>query len=316
MLGPASRTRFASPAPARRGPDDLEHRAAGRRHAPLRAREQRDQRPRQVDDGGGAPGVSQRPRPPRDQIGGRLSATLRPGPALVGGAVQLARAGPEVHARPGRAGRPPSPRAGRRRRRRAAAGPSPDADPGVAAVVRAPHGRARRRASGGPPRGSVSGMFQTVFGSRGWARHREPELGRQAGGDLLPLPRRRRSSGRRRSGSAGTGARRRRPPSPACGRTGRTPGTRSSGMNSARMPLLRVCQVAPPSARLEHADGRDARPTSASASVGWGTIEWRISPPAPGPHSGRLGWFVRPSTCCQVAPPSVLRNSPAGSTPA
>src|SRR6476469_9758694 len=52
------------------------------------------------------------------------------------------------------------------------------------------------------------------------------------------------------------------------------------------------------------------------ASVGWGTMEWRMSPPAPGPHSGRLGWFLRPSTCSHVEPPSVLRNRPAGSTPA
>ena len=36
----------------------------------------------------------------------------------------------------------------------------------------------------------------------------------------------------------------------------------------------------------------------------------------PGCHCGRVGWLVRPSTCCQVPPPSRLRNKPAGSTPA
>src|SRR5262249_39422430 len=43
---------------------------------------------------------------------------------------------------------------------------------------------------------------------------------------------------------------------------------------------------------------------------------WRMSPPAPGPHVGRLGWLVSPSTWLHVAPLSVLLKRPAGSTPA
>ena len=51
-------------------------------------------------------------------------------------------------------------------------------------------------------------------------------------------------------------------------------------------------------------------------SSGCGTIVCRISPPAPGSQVSRDGWSVRPRTCVQVAPPSSLRNRPAGSTPA
>ena len=51
-------------------------------------------------------------------------------------------------------------------------------------------------------------------------------------------------------------------------------------------------------------------------SVGWGTMVWRIRPPAPGRQVGREGWFVSPSTWVHVLPPSLLRNRPAGSTPA
>ena len=45
-------------------------------------------------------------------------------------------------------------------------------------------------------------------------------------------------------------------------------------------------------------------------------MECRQSPPLPGCHSGVDGWRRSPSTWAQVAPPSVLRNRPAGSTPA
>ena len=91
-------------------------------------------------------------------------------------------------------------------------------------------------------------------------------------------------------------------------------GKRSSGLNSARTPTLRGSHDAPAVARLEHADRRDPDPGPV-ASVGWGMIVCRMSPPAPGPQVGRVGWLVRPSTWRQVVPPSSLRKSPAGSTP-
>src|SRR5215212_3607286 len=88
-----------------------------------------------------------------------------------------------------------------------------------------------------------------------------------------------------------------------------------SGMNPARTPVLRDSQVAPPSCVSKAPT--DEMPTQRRrASVGWGTIEWRHSPPLPGCHSDRVGCFVSPSTWRHVAAPSSLRNRPAGSTPA
>src|SRR6185437_17113581 len=83
----------------------------------------------------------------------------------------------------------------------------------------------------------------------------------------------------------------------------------------ARTPLLRVDQVRPPS-DVSNAPTELIPTQTRSTSSGEGTIECRIRPPLPGCHSGRLGWLVRPSTCDHVDPPSPLRKSPAGSTPA
>ena len=89
-----------------------------------------------------------------------------------------------------------------------------------------------------------------------------------------------------------------------------------SGRKSARTPWLRGSQVAPPSRVSKVPTAEIADPHPLPGSVGWGTIVWRMRPPAPGCQVGRLGWFVRPSTWAQVRPPSSLRNSPAGPTPA
>src|SRR5882724_3775104 len=43
---------------------------------------------------------------------------------------------------------------------------------------------------------------------------------------------------------------------------------------------------------------------------------WRHSPPAPGCHLGPVPWPRSPASSCQVVPPSLVRNSPASSTPA
>src|SRR6476661_7000361 len=80
-------------------------------------------------------------------------------------------------------------------------------------------------------------------------------------------------------------------------------------------PWLRASQDVPPSSVANVPTALIATHIF-SASVGWGTIVWQIRPPAPGCQPGRLGCSRRPSTCRQVAPPSSLRNSPAGSTPA
>src|SRR3954462_2753277 len=88
-----------------------------------------------------------------------------------------------------------------------------------------------------------------------------------------------------------------------------------SGWKSARTPRFRVSHVFPPSV-VSNAPTAEMPTHSRSLSDGWGTIEWRHRPPAPGCHSGRVGWLRRPSTCCHVAPSSSLRNRPAGSTPA
>src|SRR4029077_21279794 len=80
-------------------------------------------------------------------------------------------------------------------------------------------------------------------------------------------------------------------------------------------PTLRAIHDSPPS-RDSNTPTAEMPPHMRSVAVGWGMIVWRMSPPAPGPQVGRDGWLVRPSTCDQVAPPSVLRNRPAGSTAA
>ncbi len=45
-------------------------------------------------------------------------------------------------------------------------------------------------------------------------------------------------------------------------------------------------------------------------------IEWRQSPPAPGCQRGRVGCAVSPVTSFHVPPPSSVRKSAAGATPA
>src|SRR5262249_2389034 len=89
----------------------------------------------------------------------------------------------------------------------------------------------------------------------------------------------------------------------------------SGGLKPARTPVLRVSQLEPPSC-VSNAPTDEIPTQTRSASSREGTMEWRIRPPLPGCHSGRLGVFVSPSTCARVAPPSPLLNSPAGSTPA
>ena len=115
--GPASSTRFADARDlAVEVRDHLRHGRPARLDPPLRAREQRDEAARQVDVGHRrGPAASVDDCASTDQIGGRLSAIsdhVRPSSAA---AVQLAGARAEVDARPDRAGRPPSPRAARRR---------------------------------------------------------------------------------------------------------------------------------------------------------------------------------------------------------
>src|SRR5437667_298536 len=73
--------------------------------------------------------------------------------------------------------------------------------------------------------------------------------------------------------------------------------------------------VVPPSSGATVAPARIPTHTL-PASEGWGTIVWHMRPPAPGRQRGRLGCSRRPATWLQLAPPSSLRNSPAGSTPA
>ena len=51
-------------------------------------------------------------------------------------------------------------------------------------------------------------------------------------------------------------------------------------------------------------------------SSGWTRTVCRHSPPPPGCHCGRCGWSHSPRTSEKVRPPSSLRNSAAGSTPA
>ena len=87
------------------------------------------------------------------------------------------------------------------------------------------------------------------------------------------------------------------------------------GMKSARTPELRAAHDCPSSV-VSNVPTAEIATHIRSASVGWGTIVCRISPPAPGCQVGRLGWFVRPSTWAHVWAPSSLRNSPAGPTPA
>ncbi len=53
-----------------------------------------------------------------------------------------------------------------------------------------------------------------------------------------------------------------------------------------------------------------------SGSSGWTRTVWRHIPPPPGCHSGRCGWSHNPLTNEKLRPPSSLRNSAAGSTPA
>src|SRR6185503_15172719 len=86
-------------------------------------------------------------------------------------------------------------------------------------------------------------------------------------------------------------------------------------MKHARTELLRGSQLFPPSC-VSNVPTDEMATHIRSWFVGWGTIEWRISPPAPGDQVGREGCFVRPSTWVHALPPSSLRNRPAGPTPA
>ena len=228
---------------------------------------------------------------------------------------ELAGLRAERDARPDRACRAPSPRAGRRGRRPPAAARDRRAlhvSPRSASATRRRAHRARYRPSSGwrerddPERLRVARMGHAARSRTGWT-------GRC--GDVGPGQAAVASSGTRRSGSAGRASRARRPPSRACGRTGRSPGS-GSGSKSARTPLFRGSHVAPPSRRLEHPDRRDPDPHPLRVGrVG----DDRVAGSArrrPGPQVWRVGWFVSPSTCDQVAPPSSLRNRPAGSTPA
>ena len=59
-----------------------------------------------------------------------------------------------------------------------------------------------------------------------------------------------------------------------------------------------------------------SRSSSRSGSSGWTSTVCRHSPPPPGCHCGRCGWSHSPRTSEKLRPPSSLRNSAAGSTPA
>ena len=126
---------------------------------------------------------------------------------------------------------------------------------------------------------------------------------------------RRRPSDRRRSGSAGRASRARRPPSRTCGRTGRSRGS-GSGLNSAAHADVARLPGHAAIARLEDADGRDPDPGPVPGRSGGGRSCGGSARRRPGARSGGSGGSVRPSTCGHVAPPSSLRNRPAGSTPA
>src|SRR5207302_10291992 len=52
------------------------------------------------------------------------------------------------------------------------------------------------------------------------------------------------------------------------------------------------------------------------AFFGSSRIVWRHIPPAPGCHLGPVPWPRSPASSCHVLPPSLVRKSPASSTPA
>ena len=131
-----------------------------------------------------------------------------------------------------------------------------------------------------------------------------------------PTAGRRPRCGTCRNGSAGRADRACPAPSPGSARTGRTPG--SSGPRAGSRRACRGC-AAPRSRRRRRCGTRRpprSRPRSGARRPDAGTSECRISPPPPGCQCGRDGWSRRPATCRQDWPPSSLRNSPAGSTPA
>src|SRR5438309_1269253 len=88
-----------------------------------------------------------------------------------------------------------------------------------------------------------------------------------------------------------------------------------SGMYCERRPWLIGFQVVPPSSE-RNAPAAEMATYSRLAFLGSIRIVWRHIPPAPGCHLGPVPWPRSPASSCHVLPPSLVRNSPASSTPA
>src|SRR6267143_6045752 len=88
-----------------------------------------------------------------------------------------------------------------------------------------------------------------------------------------------------------------------------------SGMYWERRPWLIGCHVLPASSE-RNAPAAEMATYIRRGLVGSSRIVWRHMPPAPGCHLGPVPWPRRPASSCHVVPPSLVRNSPASSTPA
>jgi hypothetical protein len=88
-----------------------------------------------------------------------------------------------------------------------------------------------------------------------------------------------------------------------------------SGMYCECRPWLIGRQVLPPSS-VRNVPAAEIAVKMRSGLVGSSTIVCRHMPPAPGANAGPDSWPRSPASSCQLAPPSVVRNSAASSTPA
>src|SRR6266576_3229897 len=88
-----------------------------------------------------------------------------------------------------------------------------------------------------------------------------------------------------------------------------------SGMYCECRPRLIGFQVLPPSS-VRNAPAAEMAMYIRFGLAGSSRIVWRHMPPAPGCHLGPVPWPRSPASSCHVLPPSLVRNSPASSTPA
>ncbi len=88
-----------------------------------------------------------------------------------------------------------------------------------------------------------------------------------------------------------------------------------SGMYWECRPWLIGRQLRPPSS-LRNVPAAEIAVNMRSGLVGSITMVCKHMPPAPGAHWGPDSWPRSPASSCHVAPPSVLRNKAASSTPA